>query len=123
MVLERRSGETAPVARAEEVRTARGETRADRSRHRSLTALALLLAVVGPLVSVLGLTPQVVRTGNVSHWPWEEHGVLGWWLVPAFLLAGAAVAAARHRPARLDRLAGVLAVLGVLTTLALFYNP
>ncbi|WP_336922335.1 hypothetical protein [Aquipuribacter sp. SD81] len=111
------------MVRAAGVPAARDRAPAGGSRRRSLTILALLLAVVGPLVSVVGLTPQVVRTGNVSHWPWEEHGVLGWWLVPAFLLAGAAVAAARHRPARVDRLTGVLGVLGALTTLALLYNP
>lgn len=90
---------------------------------RGLTVCALLLGVLGPVVVVLGLTPQVVRTGSVSHWPWEEHGVLGWWLVPLVLLLAAWPAAARHRPARLDRLTWTFLALGALTTAALLWNP
>ncbi|MGJ7441170.1 hypothetical protein [Aquipuribacter sp. MA13-6] len=94
---------------------------ADRRRH--LTALVVLLAVVVPLASVVALTPQVMATGEVSHWPWEEHGFWGWWLVPAGLWLSVIPAVRRHRPARLDRLTVVLLVLAAGTTLALLYNP
>lgn len=92
-------------------------------RRRRLTWLVVLLALVVPVVSIAALTPQVMTTGNVSHWPWEEHGVLGWWLVPVAIWLSVVPAAARNRPARLDRLAIVLLVVAVTTTLALLYNP
>ncbi len=90
---------------------------------RRLTWLVVLLAVVVPLVSIAALTPQVVATGNVSHWPWEEHGFWGWWLVPAGLWLSVLPAARRNPPRRLDRLTVVLLVLATGTTLALLYNP
>ncbi len=60
---------------------------------------------------------------HVSHWPWEEHGVLGWRLVPLALWSAVVPAAARSRPARLDRWAVVLLVVAAATTAALLYNP
>lgn len=90
---------------------------------RGLTWLVVLLAVVVPLGSVAALIPKVMASGNVSHWPWEEHGVWGWWLVPAGLWLSVVPAAARNRPARLDRLAVLLLVFAAGTTLALLYNP
>ncbi len=92
-------------------------------RRRALTWLVVLLAVVVPLGSVAALTPLVIATGNVSHWPWEEHGVWGWWLVPAGLWLAVVPAAIGSRPLRLDRLTGLLLVLAAGTTLALLYNP
>ncbi len=93
------------------------------SRRCALTWLVVLLAVVVPLGSVAALAPQVIATGNVSHWPWEEHGVWGWWLVPAGLWLAVVPAAARGRPLRLDWLTGLLLLLAAGTTLALLYNP
>ncbi|WP_380165356.1 hypothetical protein [Jannaschia sp. R86511] len=92
-------------------------------RRRLLVAWVVLLAVVVPVGSVLALLPQVVETGEVSHWPWEEHGFWGWWLVPLGLWLSVVPAALRHRPARPGRLGVLLLVLAAGTTLALLYNP
>ena len=88
-----------------------------------LTGLVVLFAVVGPVAVIAGLTPQVVRTGSVSHWPWEEHGVLGWWLVPLSLGLAAVCARARARPGPQDATTRVLLLVAAAATLALLYNP
>lgn len=93
-----------------------------------LTWLMVLLAVVVPTVSVAALTPQVVTTGNVSHWPWEQHGFWGWWLVPAGLWLSLVPATARARltqgsSARRYLWVVFLLALAAGTTLALLYNP
>lgn len=102
---------------------AAGRGTAASTRRRALSWLVVLLAVVVPIGSFAALIPQVVATGNVSHWPWEEHGVWGWWLVPAGLWLAVVPAAARDRSLRIDRLTGLLLLLAAGTTLALLYNP
>lgn len=103
---------------------ARSGARTERTsggRNRLLTWLTVLLAVPAPVVIVVALMPRLERTGEVSHWPWEEHGFFGWWLIPAaFALAG--VASAARRPGR-RRTTILLLAVAAATALALFYNP
>lgn len=80
----------------------------------------LVFAIVVPIGVVLAFLPQLQHVGEVSHWPWEDYGILGWWLIPLSLAVAAGCAAARPGPRRTVR---VLAVLAVVTTLALFVNP
>jgi len=90
---------------------------------RVLIALTGLFAVVVPLGVVAGFRGQLERTGSVSHWPWEEHGVLGWWLVPLSLWVAAVCSGARSGPAARGVLTRVLVVLAAVTSLSLLYNP
>ncbi|MDH6181445.1 membrane protein YdbS with pleckstrin-like domain [Microbacteriaceae bacterium SG_E_30_P1] len=92
-------------------------------RRRITTIIVVLCAVVIPIVSIAALTPAVVSRGEVSHWPWDQYGFWGWWLVPAGLWLSVIPAVLRYRPARWNRLATVLLIAAVVTTLALFYNP
>ncbi|QDB79213.1 hypothetical protein FHE66_04180 [Georgenia sp. 311] len=87
-----------------------------------LTWLMMVFAVPVPLAVVVAFVPQLQRVGEVSHWPWDEYGVLGWWLVPASLALAAVCGAAREGEWR-STTVRVLAVLAVLTTLALFVDP
>lgn len=82
----------------------------------------VVFAVPVPIGIVLALLPQLQRIGEVSHWPWEEYGVLGWWLIPLSLALAAGFAGARPGRAR-ARETWVLGALAVLTTAALFFNP
>lgn len=88
----------------------------------ALTWLMLVFAVPVPIGVVLAFLPQLRDIGEVSHWPWDAYGFLGWWLVPVSLAVAAALGAARPTGAR-SRAVRVLAVLAVLTTAALFLNP
>ena len=96
---------------------------ADPRRRVALTWLTVLFAVVVPLVVVAVFGRQVTGTGNVSHWPWEQYGLFGWWLVPASLWLAAACAIVRGRPGPVGVPANVLLALAAVTSLALFYNP
>lgn len=87
-----------------------------------LTWLMVTFAVPVPLVVVLAFVPQLQEVGEVSHWPWERYGFLGWWLVPLSLAVAAALGAARPDGAE-SRAVRLLSALAVLTTLALFVNP
>ncbi|HLV05446.1 hypothetical protein [uncultured Georgenia sp.] len=87
-----------------------------------LTWLMVVFAVPVPLGIVLALLPQLTEIGEVSHWPWEEYGVLGWWLVPLSLAVAAVCGAARPDRGR-SKVVWLLSALAVLTTAALFYNP
>ncbi|MEE6281239.1 hypothetical protein [Georgenia sp. MJ170] len=92
------------------------------ARPRILTWLMVVFAVPVPVVIVLALLPQLQRIGEVSHWPWEEYGVLGWWLIPVSLALATGFGAARPGRARSREVWGLGAV-AVLTTAALFFNP
>lgn len=74
-----------------------------------------------PVAIVAALGGQLARTGDVSHWPWEEYGFLGWWLVPVSFWVAAGCSFARER--RVDRLTGVLLAVAAATFLSLLYNP
>jgi len=99
--------------------------RAETDPHRrvALAWLTALFAIPVPLVAVAVFSRQVARTGNVSHWPWEEYGFFGWWLVPLSLWIAAACAMVRGLPGPVDVPAKVLLVLAAVTSLALLYNP
>lgn len=79
-------------------------------------------AIPVPLGIVVAFLPQLQRVGEVSHWPWDDYGVLGWWLIPLSLVLATGLAAARPGQAR-GRAVWVLGAIAVLTTAALFVNP
>lgn len=93
-----------------------------RSTRPLLTWLMAAFAVPVPIGIVLALLPQLMEVGEVSHWPWEEYGFFGWWLIPLSLAAAAACGAARPDRGR-SRAVWLLSALAVLTTAALFFNP
>jgi len=88
-----------------------------------LTWLMMVFAVPVPLAVVVALLPQLQAVGEVSHWPWEPYGVLGWWLVPLSLALSAGFGAVRPGERRTSRAVRVLGVLAVVTTAGLFVNP
>ena len=92
-------------------------------RQAVLDGLTVLFAVVAPVAIVLGFRGQLAQTGNVSHWPWDAHGIFGWWEVPLVLWLAAACSAARHRPGPLGVVTWLLLAVAALTTVALLYNP
>jgi len=96
---------------------------ADPRRRVVLGWLTALFAVGVPFVIVVVFGRQVARTGNVSHWPWEEYGFFGWWLVPLSFWIAAGCAIVRRRPGPVDVSAKVLLTLAAITSLALLYNP
>lgn len=79
-------------------------------------------AIPVPLGTIVAFLPQLQSVGEVSHWPWDSYGVLGWWLIPLSLTVAAVLAAARPGQAR-GRAVWVLGGIAVLTTAALFFNP
>jgi|GEM_PF-5237919 len=95
-------------------------------RRAAFTWLAVVFGVAVPLVVVVVLGRQVARTGNVSHWPWEEYGFFGWWLVPLSMWIAAACALFRGRNGRAGRTdipTKSLLVVSAAMSLALLYNP
>ena len=96
---------------------------ATRRRRTALGWLTALFALVLPLGVLVVFGRQVARTGNVSHWPWEEYGVFGWWLVPLSFWVAAACGVLRDRPGAAGRTTAVLVALAALSSLALLYNP
>jgi len=92
------------------------------ARRRLLTWLTIVLAIPAPLGIVAALFPQLRASGDVSHWPWEEHGFFGWWLIPLCFAIAAACSAART-PGRRSTVTRALLALAVASALALFYNP
>jgi hypothetical protein len=98
-------------------------TEPDSGRQVVLAWLAALFAIPVPLATVAVFGRQVARTGNVSHWPWEEYGVFGWWLVPLSLWVAAACAMVRGRRSLADVPTKVVMGLATITSLALLYNP
>ena len=96
---------------------------ADRGAARPvLTWLMIAFALPVPLGIVLAFVPQLQEVGEVSHWPWEQYGFFGWWLVPVSFLIAAGFGATRPDGAR-SRAVWLLCALAVLTTAALFLNP
>lgn len=95
---------------------------AARTRHTVLTRLMFAFAVPVPIVIVLALLPQLMAIGEVSHWPWEEYGFFGWWLIPLSFAVAAALGTARRGEGR-TRMVWLVSALAVLTTVALFFNP
>lgn len=91
-------------------------------RYRTLTWLMYAFAIPVPVAIVLAFLPQLQRIGEVSHWPWEEYGVLGWWLIPLSLATATILAAARPGHSR-RRTVRILGGIALLTTAALFFNP
>lgn len=87
-----------------------------------LTWLMLVLAVPVPLAVVVAFLPQLQAVGEVSHWPWDDYGVLGWWLVPLSLALAAGCGAARPGE-RGSRAVRVIAVIAAVTAAALFLDP
>src|SRR5690606_42061715 len=87
-----------------------------------LTWLMVVFAVPVPLGIVLALLPQLTEIGEVSHWPWEEYGVLGWWVVPLSLTVAAVCGAARSDRGRSEVVCR-LSALAVLTTAARICKP
>ncbi len=85
--------------------------------------LTVLFAIVAPVAIILGFRGQLAQTGNVSHWPWEEYGILGWWEVPLALWLAAACSALRHRPGPPGGMTRILLFIAAVRTLALLYNP
>ena len=92
-------------------------------RRAALTWFTIVFAAAVPAVVVAVLGRQVARTGNVSHWPWEEYGFFGWWLLPLSLWIAAGCAVLRGRPGRVGATATVLLALATVTSVALLYNP
>lgn len=82
----------------------------------------MVFAVPVPLAVVVALVPQLQAVGEVLHWPWEQYGIFGWWLVPVSLALSAAFGAARPGD-RSSRAVKVIGVLAVVATVALFFNP
>lgn len=92
------------------------------TRHSVLTWLMYAFAIVGPVGVVVAFLPQLQEIGEVSHWPWEEYGFFGWWLVPLSLAIATVVAAARPGLSR-SRAVWVLGIVTLATFGALFFNP
>ena len=92
-------------------------------RGAALTGLVVLFAVLTPLLVVALLSGRLQRTGDVSHWPWEEHGVLGWWLIPVSFWCAVACNAARGPRPGLNRSTMLLVTVAAVMSLSLLYNP
>lgn len=88
-----------------------------------LTGLTVVLAVLAPIGVVASFAGQVARTGNVSHWPWDDYGFFGWWLVPLSLWAAAACSAARSRRGGGRAVTWGLVAVAAATSLSLLYDP
>ena len=89
----------------------------------ALRWLAVAFALPVPLAVIAVFGRQVARTGNVSHWPWEEYGFFGWWLVPLSLWVAAGCGLLRDRPGPVAVTTKVLAAVAAATSVALLYNP
>ncbi|HEY8598954.1 MAG TPA: hypothetical protein VIL85_11020 [Thermomicrobiales bacterium] len=88
-----------------------------------LDGFTVLFAIVAPVAIILGFRDQLAQTGNVSHWPWEEYGIFGWWEVPLSLWLAAACSALPHRQGQCGGATRPLLLVAAATTLALLYNP
>jgi hypothetical protein len=108
---------------ATSTRAAERDTPSPGRRQTVLTWATLLLAVPTPFAIVASFAHQVATIGEVSHWPWEEYGFFGWWLVPLAYWVAGACSLARHGFRSVTTGSKVILFMAAATTLALLYNP